>query len=1631
MEAYSEKPPPPQRRRFYKNKKYWFICAGLTAIIVVVVVLLIIFVFFPMIAQKIMNQSGLNVVKAGISFTPPETGAATKRQDYDMNSTFYMHMVTDLTHTGPFSASIKFHNPIDVFYNDTLLLGTITLPETHVSGGKGKIDTVTPFLIADTVLFAQFTKEMLSAESFKWRIKGKLDISALTRTATVELDKYINLKGMNGFPEVSIKSFNLPGDAVGGGIQVELGTTLVSPSPIGVELGTIVLQVSYDGVMLGQVASEKVNLVEGANELLLKGTLVPQTDQNNLNKMGVLFSNYIAGIKSNTTAIGLSCSPDGVHAVGWLSEGFTSVRLTVGLGLDKPLDILHKLDMGYLDMVFDAATPYAPRLSAPTIVADFSVPFGFTLNITAVSQQIKLATNETGEFAQFSVPFVPAVSDQRAGKLQFPLNGVTVQAIAGKESLFNDFTYALTASSSYTFQTLGNASTQTMTPIGNITLSGIKFNLPTTLNGLQFLNSTPTVVNSLDVTGGTSSGLLMAIGVTMDNPSDVSLTTGDVRFALLTAGEEVGAVALTDLRLARGSNSVNALSTFNPNVSPAGQTLLNTFVMGQTNEVSIVGYDESTPIQSLSKALSSIRLTTDLPGLTSQLIQGSSLVVLDDSPMTGIVHVKVTIANPFSASLAITSVVSAITFQGMPIGNINQDISGNPIVINGHSSAESSGLDMTMNVEPGAVALLLRTLAISAGMDTRALDALLTMGGLQVDGMSPVSPDAHLFDNFNISSYVMQAMSSLVVDIQIESGLTVGEYHTSLAFAQNSVSVRADSSVTKLIPIVGQVLVQQIVDGSVLGFETIILSAPTDTGFTVQIAGSVSNTGPMAAQISFPTGLTIAWEGRVLGSVNMETINTQPNVGASFNVKGTFTVTDQGAMGDFAAYMINNADFQWNVFTDNVAVNALGFTFTNINMNKFVTLDGANGFKDGVNITTFNLPSNDPDGGITLTASNTIINPSQIGFELSGVAFNIFFGDVLIGPLASTEAVVIPPKSTATLHLKGRMIEQTSEAGLAAVKTLFMNYLANKATPLTIAGDSGSGPNGRVGWLSAGFSALKIENVLLPGPGVLPPLISSINMANIEMDFTKDPYAPLTSSTEVNAQLNSPFGFPILVNQLSMDATAGLKGIGVANLVLKDVSATTSPTGMVKTQFSNVPFSVFRNSHMFFHAFVSSLTKEPVVSFGLRGSTNAKANTAVGPLELNNIFFNVETSLQGFHNFGGSSPIRELKILGATSKYVIISTTFELNNPSQITAHLGDVTLDVIMNEFGSSVGQIIVPGLKVAPGLNIVTGEMHMFGTDLRALGQLLSSYMTGASVPLTVKGSLTSTTIPSLKAALSSVALSATMNGIKEPLLRDIKSYLMVDFFDSYLTYNFIQIYNPLDTAFTIHHIEAKTYGFVSYLNKKTYIGGMNTPLDPPLTVGPKSTVFTPALKLALDFSADLPNKEDWLWAGFSLYGDYRSYDNVTFDVYQNATVTIGDGFHAIMYYYQTGIHVSIETATELPTLLAANASAIASSTNATTSTVVSASVPSSVSNSTTTTTSTTPAATEATPTTTENPTSSATPEDSNPPPTTSTESPVPPETEPVPTAAPTTTTAGEAAPTTEAPPNAKRWLSRFWES
>lgn len=160
-----------------------------------------------------------------------------------------------------------------------------------------------------------------------------------------------------------------------------------------------------------------------------------------------------------------------------------------------------------------------------------------------------------------------------------------------------------------------------------------------------------------------------------------------------------------------------------------------------------------------------------------------------------------------------------------------------------------------------------------------------------------------------------------------------------------------------------------------------------------------------------------------------------------------------------------------------------------------VVLDGMNGFRGNVKINSFDLPSNDAAGGITLVLQTTLTNPSSVGVELSTIGFMNYFGSTNIGPAASTAPFSLLPKATIQLPLSGRLIPQTTDQGLHDVSTIFNGYLHGVPADLVVHGDT-AGP-ADVSWLNDGIKKLAIAVILVSRRY----LISlSLNADKIELD---------------------------------------------------------------------------------------------------------------------------------------------------------------------------------------------------------------------------------------------------------------------------------------------------------------------------------------------------------------------------------------------------------------------------------------------------------------------------------------------------------------------------------------------------
>lgn len=246
--------------------------------------------------------------------------------------------------------------------------------------------------------------------------------------------------------------------------------------------------------------------------------------------------------------------------------------------------------------------------------------------------------------------------------------------------------------------------------------------------------------------------------------------------------------------------------------------------------------------------------------------------------------------------------------------------------------------------------------------------------------------------------------------------------------------------------------------------------------------------------------------------------------------------------------------------------------------------------------------------------------------------------------------------------------------------------------------------------------------------------------------------------------------------------------------------------------------------------------------------------------------------------------------------------TFSLSNPSNITITVGDINFDVIMNEFSAVVGKVYVKDAIIPPGAKTFTAQMHLgeAATNDKAIGQLFSDYLTSASIPLTISGSKTSTTIPPLAPALAAVKLASTMTGIDGKLISGIAVEagligILQKKADSKIT-----LRNPLQTPFSINSVEASVTFKPSSGAAPFTVGTINYKLPTPVTVPAGGTTQTDAWTVSVDAN---------LLQLLGMIVDPQKY----FDVTQNVTVTVGGsgGYNTQMYYYQDHVPFTISVA------------------------------------------------------------------------------------------------------------------------
>ena len=200
------------------------------------------------------------------------------------NSSFPLSIEGQVKKTGIFPAHLFFREPVEVYWNSPppnmqeLHLGSMSLDYIGAAVGHARIKQATTFIIRDEDGFAQFAKFLVSEPEFTWQLRcdnvHAEAFSFLPTYKNLKFKKDVIFEGIDGFKDVKILDFQLPGDDPRGGITTQVLTQLRNPSAFGIQLGTLNLGLYYKNMFLGQVTATDVNITTGLNTILIAGQLV-------------------------------------------------------------------------------------------------------------------------------------------------------------------------------------------------------------------------------------------------------------------------------------------------------------------------------------------------------------------------------------------------------------------------------------------------------------------------------------------------------------------------------------------------------------------------------------------------------------------------------------------------------------------------------------------------------------------------------------------------------------------------------------------------------------------------------------------------------------------------------------------------------------------------------------------------------------------------------------------------------------------------------------------------------------------------------------------------------------------------------------------------------------------------------------------------------------------------------------------------------------------------------------------------------------------------------------------------------------------------------------------------------------
>jgi hypothetical protein len=117
----------------------------------------------------------------------------------------------------------------------------------------------------------------------------------------------------------------------------------------------------------------------------------------------------------------------------------------------------------------------------------------------------------------------------------------------------------------------------------------------------------------------------------------------------------------------------------------------------------------------------------------------------------------------------------------------------------------------------------------------------------------------------------------------------------------------------------------------------------------------------------------------------------------------TFFIDDEDGFALFAQYLVSEPVFTWRITCEAVHAEAFSFlpVYKELPLKKDIIINGIDNLQD-LKLVDVQLPGDDPAGGITVSATATLVNPSPFGIQVGTLNMDLYYDDLYLGPVSAS-----------------------------------------------------------------------------------------------------------------------------------------------------------------------------------------------------------------------------------------------------------------------------------------------------------------------------------------------------------------------------------------------------------------------------------------------------------------------------------------------------------------------------------------------------------------------------------------------------------------------------------------------------